>query len=956
MCVFQTHSGKISIIALLLLACQPFLFAGGPKYVAGSTYFNAGLMGQPIHWKNGQLNYFVDQGALSPSLNNQQASAMVDAAAAYWSAVPTAAVALTDAGPLNEDVNGANIAVTNGVITAPADVTPSATAYPLAVVFDYDGTVINAIFGAGASDPTDCRNNVLFQWLDNLNTDTTIAHGVIVLNGLCANTSQQIALMNADLERAFGRILGLDYAQATDYGAGGTGTNWAIMQPPPGVLSPGLNPLQSDDVAALSRIYPVTASNQASFPGKQLTAANTISMQGTLTFKNGVGMQGVNVVARPLDANGNPMNQYAVSFVTGSYFGGNHGNAILGFNDNNGNPLSNFGSNNAALQGFFDLSAIPLPPGLTTVNYQITFEPINVNNILAESVGPYRQGSPLPSGTMPTVTVQGLSAGSAKTMNECITDSAGGNDSEGIMGPAQALPLPANGMWVAGINQVGQTQWFEFPVRGGRTFTIVAQPLNEADAPSAQKLLPSIGVWDAYDPPGTAPVTYVPSPDAFSPGESWLRVIANGNDIVRMAVADQRGDGRPDYTYEGWVVYADTVIPDHLPTSGGPIVINGMGFHLADTVLVGGQAATVTSVSATQITAIAPAAQTGVTGPVDVEVDDATSTEAGALISGGISYDSGKGDGLHLDTAPMGTVPIGVPLPFTVTAEEANLAPAPGVTVTYTVTGGTATLGCGLAVCSVIATGDGLATMNATANDANLSIITASLTNGASIQAQFSGGTPPYINAIAPNLYLAAGAQITWTVQALVLNNGVPAPNQNVIWQPGAGTTISGGNITTSNAAGYATMLLTVGPLVEGQSSATTACVNGTGYCATFTAFGSRPEYATLTPVSGTNQTLAASGTPAPAIARVYDMNGNQMAGATIIFYQTLYAWTPPCQRHQTCTPGEVMAQSVTTAVSAIDGSVTLTPASLPGTATNLAGVFTIGNSATLNVSVEQHP
>ena len=69
-----------------------------------------------------------------------------------------------------------------------------------------------------------------------------------------------------------------------------------------------------------------------------------------------------------------------------------------------------------------------------------------------------------------------------------------------------------------------------------------------------------------------------------------------------------RGDGRPDYAYNGWVLYADTVQPPRLPASGGPIVIHGMGFRPSDTVLVGGQNATVTSISPNEITAIAPAA------------------------------------------------------------------------------------------------------------------------------------------------------------------------------------------------------------------------------------------------------------------------------------------------------------------------------------------------------------
>jgi hypothetical protein len=161
---------------LASLLVPVFAFAGGPKYVAGSTYFNAAQLGQPVHWANGQVNYYVDQGPLTSSVTNAQAKAMVDAAAALWSAIPTAGVTLTDKGALNEDVSGTNIVVSGtgftvtgeqtnqlGLITQPADVTPSATGYPLGVIFDADGSVINAIYGAGASDPTSCQNNGVFS-------------------------------------------------------------------------------------------------------------------------------------------------------------------------------------------------------------------------------------------------------------------------------------------------------------------------------------------------------------------------------------------------------------------------------------------------------------------------------------------------------------------------------------------------------------------------------------------------------------------------------------------------------------------------------------------------------------------------------------------------------------------------------------------------------------------------
>ena len=99
-----------------------------------------------------------------------------------------------------------------------------------------------------------------------------------------------------------------------------------------------------------------------------------------------------------------------------------------------------------------------------------------------------------------------------------------------------------------------------------------------------------------------------------------------------------------------------------------------MGFRPTDTVEVGGQAALVTSISPNEITAIAPAAASGVTGSVDVEVDDLPVYTASAVISGGLSYDSGTGDALTLVTVPMNTVPIGVPEPFTVIALGPALA------------------------------------------------------------------------------------------------------------------------------------------------------------------------------------------------------------------------------------------------------------------------------------------
>ena len=957
----------VSLIAFSFFFTAPAaIVAGGPKFVAGTSFFNPSALGQPIHWTQGQVNYYVDQGSLSNSVGNQQATTMVDAAAALWSAVSTAGVTLTDAGQLNEDVSGANIQVNStGQIIAPADVAPSASNYPLAVIYDADGSVIDAIYGATASQPDACQNNGVYVWLDGFNPDAIIAHGVILLNGRCATDAAMLQMMSFQLERAFGRILGLDYSQvnpnALTSGNPGEALAWPVMQPLSGACGaiggdciPNPSVLGYDDIAALNRIYPVIAANIANFTDKQITAANTVSIQGTVSFSSGYGMQGVNVVARPLDENGDPLYQYTVSAVTGAYFSGNHGNPVTGYDDANGNALSMWGSNDPSLQGFFDLSGIPLPPGATTADYQITFEAIDPLYILENSAGPYAQGQVAPSGTLQLISAPNMSAGSTRTLTVTAAGSSVAGFNDAIGAETEPRPLPVGGLWCGRLSQVGQTDWFAFPVRGNRIFTVVTQALDETGAPSNSKALPSIGIWDAFDPAGATAVGAAPGLNGNAPGETWLRLATNGDDIVRVGIADLRGDGRPDYAYNGWLLYADSVSPTHLPVTGGPITIQGMGFRLADTVLVGGQPAQVTSISPNQMTAIAPPvtlSSSGLpgTGSVDVEVDDQPIFYAAAVIPSGVSYDSGTGDALTLVTAPSNTVPIGVPLPFTVMALDSTLAPAAGVTVIYTVTSGTATLACGLPICSVSAGGDGRGSINVTAIDGTWSIVTASLTNGSSLQAQFAGGTPPVLAALTPQLSLAAGATFTWTVQALVLSNGVPLGNQSVAWQTSTtGISAQGSAAALTKSTGIAQEALTVGPLAEGQQASINACLNGTSQCVAFSAYGARPEYALLKPISGVSQSLAASGTPSQIALRLLDVDGNPMADGIVALYQALYAWTPPCAPHTACTQGALLSTQGSTATSDVDGTVTFIPASLPGVATSLRGLAASGNTATV--------
>ena len=959
--------------------------ASGPRWTAGVNYFDASAKGTPLVWANGQISYYIDQGSLSTSASQSQVVSMLNNAASVWTSVPTAAVSITQGGTLGEDVSGHNVSANTPVgtgATMPSDVQPSATTKPVGVIMDEDGSVINAIFGQGASDPSNCTQNAVLSQVDNFAVTGSIAHGLIILNGLCATNGSQLTLMQYMLIRAWGHILGLDWSQVNDAPVEvDQATNlqlagWPVMHPVEWACAgsnyacmPHPTTLRLDDIAGLNRLYPVTSSNESNFPGKTITASSTISVQGQLQFPSGQGMQGVNVVLTPL-VNGVPQVQYSVSAVTGARFHGNAGNPVLGSTDPSGNTLNQFGSDDPTLEGFFDLSGVPLPSGVTTSNYQLTFEAVNkafVNATFSgtevnspqfslHSVGGYLVGQVSPSGTMPVLTLPQLSAGSAVTQTVVVENAATeDHTNDGTeSAPQQVAP---GGEWMGRLTGYGHTGWYNFAVAANRVFTVELQSLDETESPSELKAQPLIGLWSTGAALGTMPAAY--TTEAFGGALTGLSVMSaqtSAGGAVRMAVADARGDGRPDYSYIGRVLYAASVFPPRLLVSGGSITIHGTGFRPNAEVLVNGAQATVTSVSPTEITAVAPAAQ-GITGLVPVEVYD-PSTLGQASILDGLSYDAYGTDEISVVAAPSGNgVSEGVPVPFTVRVVAGDgVTPAANATVTYTVSTGAANLGCGAASCSVVTNGAGLATLLITPMSTQSTQVKAALVNGGSVQAVFAGTTASVMDAVTPALYVAIGATVTWQPTVIMLQGASPVSGGGVSWVGGSGATVNGSSSTT-NSKGEASTTVTAGPLISGQTATLKACeTSNPTVCAQFTVNAVHAETAVLSAVSGAGQVLAASGTPAPVVLAVADAAGQPLAGATVSFYEQLTAWQPPCPVGGRCSAPEVLQTATVTATSNAQGLVNLTPLSNPGVATNLDVAATTGQQALLQFTIQQHP
>jgi hypothetical protein len=477
---------KVALAWGIVLIFALLSHAGAPKSVAGTSYFNSAMTGKPLVWPQGLVTYYTDQGDLSPVLPNASANAFVADAFSQWTSVPTAALSATSGGQLAEDVNGSNVTVdTLGNISIPTDIQPTATSTPVGVVYDYDGAVTSALLGAGAGDSSQCFLNAVFGGDDSFGKSATYQHALIVINGQCAQASSQLVDVEYRLVRVIGGVLGLGWSQVNHNVLTGTPPATAddyagfpvMHNMDPNACVPitrcYASPYQlaMDDVAAISRLYPVTPANQSNFPGKQVFATATARIHGSVWFTDRSGnptqpMQGVNVVARWIDPATNlPSRRYAVSSVSGFLFTGNAGNPITGLNDALGDPYNEWGASTATLEGFFDLAGLQLPQA-DTAQYQLSVEPLDP--IWSVGVGSYAPWLVGPSGLTQPIVVS-VTAGQDVKQDILMAATAqpiAEPSSESWTAPAQ---VPLAGDWGGSLSGYGDLAYFSLPLRANRT-------------------------------------------------------------------------------------------------------------------------------------------------------------------------------------------------------------------------------------------------------------------------------------------------------------------------------------------------------------------------------------------------------------------------------------------------------------------------------------------------------
>jgi hypothetical protein len=963
----------------LLLAVSATAWAGGPRFITGTSgYAQAGV---PMAWYTNQPMYYTDPGELSPNISHAQSDAMVAAAAGVWN-IPTANVTLAKGGELAEHVSaaaGQNSYFNGTSLVFPSDV--EATNYQaiqIAVIYDTDGSITDLLLGSGASDPLECGQNGVTESVDSFGYNGTIQHAIIVLNGQCVGSyPEQMAQMQYELTRVFGRVLGLAWSQLNDNvftGAQGPSPAgqmavWPLMHPidvdcGPYTYQCMQNPytLRPDDVAALSALYPV----KSAAGGKTLSSTGTIAASGIIDFGSYQGMEITNVTATRwlLGAEGGWEPWPVVGTIVGSGFQQNGGNPVTG-----PEPVSeNAGVASGSAEGGWSIPYIPV--GNWQTNFYFSTEEINPLYSGEYAVGPYQRPVITMSGSPDYYNIYNYSQGMSVNFRLPQQNAA----FDWCMYPDGTESIPAQASWSGWWNETiclpNYTAWRHTAINANTSWTIEVTALDEIGGASVQKVQPVIGVWNMSDPAGTLPtIASQGAPfNSMSLGMTQLKVPASsGAFTARIAIADQFGGGRPDFNYTARIFYAGGISPTTLGALGGQIVITGTGFAPGNQVWINDTvAATVVSVTAQQIVATVPsmaAAGAAVNTAVDVLVYD-PNTGAVTDMSPVLTYGTQTGNVIAMVSAPaaletgyVATVPFAV----RVLAPD-GVTPVAGTNVSFVVSGsgGGAAVAthCGSGTGCVVATdATGLAQTPLMGLAAGAVTVTGTaVSSGASVHTLIADANPVQTVAIgAAAQYLAAGAAGSWSLSLTAMQDGAAAVGVPVTWTtaaagfalaPAAGVTAANGAESVSASVGA----IATGPNVV------TGCV-WTSVCASWTVYGVAAAQWTVAVANGGAQSVVLGvDSLTPVTLLVSDGAGHALPGATVTVYQTAYAWEGVCATSGPCASAPVLKSSQSSAVSDGSGLVQVQPLVVSGVPQMVKIAAATGTSGFATASLAVRP
>jgi hypothetical protein len=595
--------------------------------------------------------------------------------------------------------------------------------------------------------------------------------------------------------------------------------------------------------------------------------------------------------------------------------------------------------NNSAWEGFFDLAGLEIPAGADSAQYQLSVESLDNYSTF---VGPYAPWQAQPSGTFDAVIVT-VTRGGDVVQDLVFRNSAIPENALGI-GSTYSAPasLPKNGEWAGWLPGNTTAHFFKINALANRTLSIELTALGESGLPVQNKMLPVAGMWALSD--GSGAPAPAQSPSAFNTsviGLTRLDAAIGSEGDYRIAIADQRGDARPDFRYRARVLYGHTVSPTRAGLDGSaPITIHGTGFRPGLKATVGGATATVLASYGNELVVALPKLVKD--GKASVLISDPVTgsftTMTDALLLGADSSDN-----LQLLATGNPLTPVGTEAanPTRVRVTDVTGVPVKGATIVWD-GGATALLtACNLQrTCSVFSNENGEASTRIMPMASGTSTITASLapasyTPAKTFQTTVESAMTALDIGISPQYQrVPAGATFDATLTMRVVGNGLPLKSKTVALQfvRGSGT-LTPASVTT-DASGYASSVLHV-TNASGDTNVS-ACVSPANtVCRVFEIYSVAPANLRLQPVSGAGQIVAGNQAFAPLTIRVTDAATppSFVRGAAVAFDVT---WLRPVHEDTMTGDGDsasghhptpvVLGRTVVTAYSDADGLVSIVP------------------------------
>ena len=387
---------------LLLLSTLAYgAHGGGPLVVQAD--------GTPFVWPTtSAIGYTTDDGPLSATVGEAAARSRIAAMFGVWQNVATASISFAREGFI-EPVGAFNGGDVNNVQEFDAVEGDCANGNQSPITYDANGQIfvdlgIDETSVIGFAGP--CSVNI---------AQGLILSGEAVMNGLFQDGNDAnvpdltVGEFDATFVHEFGHFAGLDHSQINvDCGFVNCGSAALAGLPTmfPFLVSDTQISPSTDDIAWLSKLYPASGGSGFDATHGHLT--------GTIYFSDGESqVQGVNVIARPVDTGGTPEDESVtkgVSNLSGFRFKARHGNPILA--DVPGLNPSFSGSVNPGFIGSFE---IPVPAG----DYVVEFESVDPAFDLDSGIGDILFPIPIP-GLVPAPIPVTVAAGATTSVGDVV--------------------------------------------------------------------------------------------------------------------------------------------------------------------------------------------------------------------------------------------------------------------------------------------------------------------------------------------------------------------------------------------------------------------------------------------------------------------------------------------------------------------------------------------------------